>query len=451
MKRTLLILLLLVTALFAFVACGDDEPTTVENHVHLFSEWEDVTMASCGADGKQIRTCTCGEKQERTVSATGAHIFGEWVVNTSQTCLSDGVLIRTCACGKYEEMTVPATGIHTFGSWRVKTEPSCAEDGISERRCYCGFSEEKTVPKTEAHTFGTDNKCTVCGHTVVKTENISYAFDAEKGGYIVTDAPDTQRVSIPPYYEDLPVVGIADGAFAGRVNLVEVALPDSIAWIGARAFADCVALTSVKYSEPKSVAPDAFDGCTSLADVPHVHIFENPTVISPAGCISTGITESTCKCGRTKAEKISPSGVHVFGEWVLASAGDCTDGGEKKRKCECGYSESERIEPTGHTLGEWIDEVSPTCEEKGVTGHYKCELCKKYFDVDGEQIPDVSIPPLGHELDTWIPEVLPTETESGIKGHYSCTCGKKLDLKGREITDLEIPALGNDDGEWDRI
>lgn len=440
-----------MTALLLLAACGDGEAVPAQNHIHLFSEWTDEITASCGADGKQIRTCTCGERQERTVSATGTHIFGEWEIKTPQTCLSDGLLVRFCVCGKSEEKAVLATGIHTFGDWRVKAESSCAEEGVSERRCYCGFSEEKTIPKTESHIFGTDNKCTVCGHTVEKNEDISYIFSEEMGGYIVTGAPDVQKVSVPPYYEKLPVVGIADGAFAGKKNLVEVTLPDSIASIGARAFADCESLVSVKYYEPKAVAPDAFDGCALLIDVPHVHFFENPTVVFPAGCISEGSTQSTCKCGRIKTEKIIPTGKHAFGEWVLVSAGDCTDGGEKKRECECGYSESEKIEPTGHTLGEWTDEIAPTCEEKGVRGHYKCELCKKHFDADGKEIPDVSISPLGHELNAWIPEVSPTETEDGIKGHYRCSCGKNLDLKGREITDLTIPALGNDEGEWDHF
>ena len=451
MRRISSVLIFLMTALLLLAACGDGEAMPAQNHIHLFSEWTDEITASCGADGKQIRTCTCGEKQESTVSATGAHVFGEWEVKTPQTCLLDGVLVRACACGKAEEKSVPATGIHTFGDWRVKIEPSCAMEGVGERRCSCGFSEERVIPKTEAHTFGTDNECTVCGHTAEKTDSLCYIFSEEMGGYIVTDAPDTEKISVPPYYENLPVVGIADEAFAGKKKLVEVTLPDSIVSIGARAFAYCESLTAVKYSEPKLVAADAFDGCTSLVCVPHVHLFEDVTVVFPAGCISEGITEIACKCGRTKTEKSPPTGEHFFGEWVLTSAGDCTDGGERKRECECGYSESERIEPTGHTLGEWIDEIPPTCEGNGVVGYYKCELCKKHFDTDKGEITNVSIPPLGHELNVWIPEVSPTETEDGTKGHYRCTCGKNLDFKGREITDLTIPALGNDEGEWDHF
>ena len=33
-----------------------------------------------------------------------------------------------------------------------------------------------------------------------------------------------------------------------------------------------------------------------------------------------------------------------------------------------------------HDYGTLMEEVSPTCKDKGLKAHYKCSVCGKYFD-----------------------------------------------------------------------
>ena len=46
------------------------EPETTV-HVHSYSAWKTVTYPTCEKDGKRSRECTCGDKQERPIEATG--------------------------------------------------------------------------------------------------------------------------------------------------------------------------------------------------------------------------------------------------------------------------------------------------------------------------------------------------------------------------------------------
>ena len=89
MKKTLwLALIMLIVCMFAFSACdsGDtpqtpnDTPSgTTDNttesetdaHVHAFGEWTTVKDATCIVKGEQERTCSCGEKETKSIDATG--------------------------------------------------------------------------------------------------------------------------------------------------------------------------------------------------------------------------------------------------------------------------------------------------------------------------------------------------------------------------------------------
>ncbi len=97
-----------------------------------------------------------------------------------------------------------------------------------------------------------------------------------------------------------------------------------------------------------------------------------------------------------------------------------------------------------HTYGTWIEEVSATCEEDGIKGHYHCSQCDGYFDLDHKVITDLTIPKTGHDYGTWIEEVSATCEEDGIKGHYHCSkCDRYFDLDHKVITDLTISKIGH--------
>ena len=98
---------------------------TETTHVHSWGSWTQTTTPTCGSTGTEIRICSgCGEKETRSVAATGAHTWKE----TAPTCTADGS--KSCTvCGAKE--TVPALG-HDWvrheeeGHWQLVVT------------CYCG-------------------------------------------------------------------------------------------------------------------------------------------------------------------------------------------------------------------------------------------------------------------------------------------------------------------------
>ncbi|MEG1176017.1 MAG: GDSL-type esterase/lipase family protein [Ruthenibacterium sp.] len=66
-------------------------------HVHAFTAGAIKTPATCGADGVQIFTCTCGASEERPIPKTGAHTWA-WIEDKKATETEAGL--------KHEECTV---------------------------------------------------------------------------------------------------------------------------------------------------------------------------------------------------------------------------------------------------------------------------------------------------------------------------------------------------------
>ena len=72
------------------------------------------------------------------------------------------------------------------------------------------------------------------------TDTLTFERDAAGEGYIVTgDKGEAANIVIPAAHESLPVVGIADGAFAyskHTSDILSVVIPDSVVEIGKNAF-----------------------------------------------------------------------------------------------------------------------------------------------------------------------------------------------------------------------
>ena len=139
------------TGNYSSVEITGKEETIKVTHDHTYGEWTVTKAPTCTETGVETRTCACGEKEERTIKATG-HTFGEWTVTKAATCTEAGVETRVCACGEKEEKEIKATG-HTFGDWEVTKEPTCTEAGEKTRECACGEKEVEALDKIP-HTFG---------------------------------------------------------------------------------------------------------------------------------------------------------------------------------------------------------------------------------------------------------------------------------------------------------
>ncbi|MDD7158028.1 MAG: hypothetical protein PUH99_03415 [Firmicutes bacterium] len=89
--------------LFAVTAAGCKPDT--ERHVHEYGEWIVVKEATCGEDGLKEKTCSCGEKTEEAIPATGEHNY-VWTVETEATCGEEGKEKGVCSvCGaSYEDI-----------------------------------------------------------------------------------------------------------------------------------------------------------------------------------------------------------------------------------------------------------------------------------------------------------------------------------------------------------
>ena len=141
---------------------------------------------------------------------------------------------------------------------------------------------------------------------------------------------------------------------------------------------------------------------------------------------------------------------HDYGEWTVTIESTCEKEGERIRSCSgCVILEIETIPALGHTYGELVAEKPATCTEEGVKAHYECSVCHKYFDIDKNEIDDLTISALGHTYGEWIDEIKATCTEDGIKAHYECSaCHKYFDSGKNVIEDLTIESLGHTYGEW---
>ncbi len=148
---------------------------------------------------------------------------------------------------------------------------------------------------------------------------------------------------------------------------------------------------------------------------------------------------------------------------VTATEPTCTTTGNtahyKCSRCEKLFSDNEcseeltlasvTIAATGHTKGECIERIDPTCEDTGTLEHYVCVDCGAYLDEDGEELSSIVIAANGHTLTgEWTQKVAATCTTAGTKGYRVCpVCDAYVDSSGKTIgydeEDLVIAAYGH--------
>lgn len=107
------------------------------------------------------------------------------------------------------------------------------------------------------------------GNVVSDDSDIEFAFELNEDGqgYTLTQllGTNTDKLTLPSSHKGLPVTAIANSAFFGMVDIVEVTVPDSITVIGNRAFMDCTSLKTVTLpTQMQEIGTNAFKGCTAL-------------------------------------------------------------------------------------------------------------------------------------------------------------------------------------------
>lgn len=134
-----------------------------------------------------------------------------------------------------------------------------------------------------------------------------------------------------------------------------------------------------------------------------------------------------------------------FGEWQTVTEPTCVSKGLKERYCECGKKEQEPIlvDPTKHDL-EPVDGEDADCTTDGTVAHNHCSLCGKNFDAQGNELDNVTVPK-GHKLKT-VPAQAASLHVSGTLAYDECSvCRKKFETgTDKEITDIVVPAAHTD-------
>ena len=97
-----------------------------------------------------------------------------------------------------------------------------------------------------------------------------YTFELKNDGTyaLATAAADITEAVIPTRYKSVPVTQIGAGAFQDCRALTSVTIPDGVTSIGRYAFSGCTGLTSIAIpTGVVSIGEGAFAGCTDLAGV----------------------------------------------------------------------------------------------------------------------------------------------------------------------------------------
>ena len=213
MKRKLLVTLLAaITATscaVGFTACGDEE----ETHKHAYGEWKTTLEATCTAEGKKERECTCGDKQTEKIDALGHDLTHHEA--KAATCTSVG--------------------------WN-------AYDTCSR----CDYTTYVEISKTQ-HNF-VNYVCTDCNEISPEapfTEGLEFELNEDETGYMVIGIGTVtdDSIIIPPLYNGKPVTEIEDYAFLDCEQLISVTIPSSISDIYFEAFKGCKNLTNITLPE----------------------------------------------------------------------------------------------------------------------------------------------------------------------------------------------------------
>ena len=100
--------------------------------------------------------------------------------------------------------------------------------------------------------------------------DFDFKLNEAKTGYIITAyrCNTVADLKVPSYYNDLPVVEIADNVFYNHRELVTVEIPEHLVKIGDQAFSGCLKLTKIEIPDTvESIGKAAFFNCQALASV----------------------------------------------------------------------------------------------------------------------------------------------------------------------------------------
>lgn len=336
-----------------------------------------------------LSACTVqkGEREGNSVSSSDSsvvhtHTFGEWTVEKAATCEQAGSQYRVCACGEKETKTIPATGHNEVQDARV--EPTCTKDGKTEgshcSNCNKVMKESEILPafghdeefeneNSKVATCMTKAYCGVCGqeygdklaHEPVLVDVQGQEPTCLGGGW--TDYVKCMECTYSTK-RDLPALG-HDGNRSGQSTYIS------------------------SETRAATCTEKAYCGICKLEYGPepsHDEALKNAN-----SKVATCTTKAYCGvCGQEYGEALGHDMV-----WVDAKAATCTEvGWDRYFHCErSGCTECSKVEipALGHDYAIFVEAKDPTCTEMGYTEGTQCSRCSSM-----EIIP-TAISALGHD------------------------------------------------------
>lgn len=209
MKFKLLVFTVLCAcALCLLTGCSQPEPTVHEHEYYTIPAVEPTCTASGQTEGQKCRSCGRIFESPEPVAALGHQYSGEWTIDREPTELAEGEKsIRCERCGERASVT--------------------------------------SIPRLAPSTQG-----------------LAFELNEIGDGYIcvgIGTATGTSELRIPTTHEGLPVVEIAEQAFANNRRLTSLSIPSSVKTIRKAAFSGCSSLLSIDLPDTvEYIADSAF-------------------------------------------------------------------------------------------------------------------------------------------------------------------------------------------------
>ena len=154
--KKLLTLLLTMSLMLVFTACGNKEKETDSDKTNTQTK---VETSDKKEEDDKVETSDAVEKEtdEKVEETTSEHKHSyASAVTKAATCTTDGTKTFTCSCGDSYTEKIAATGSHTWGEWETIKEPTGTTNGTSQRKCNtCSATENKDIDKISQYFHNT--------------------------------------------------------------------------------------------------------------------------------------------------------------------------------------------------------------------------------------------------------------------------------------------------------
>ena len=232
-----------LSLIFAFVMCTmlygcmpsedlpkntETEPTTAqtEPHYHKYGQWTVTEKATCSKEGKQTRSCECGET-DTLILEKKRHNYVESgrIEPTSSTPVDIQIVYSCTACDASYAEKMEITGTKGLICEFVYSE----EYGV-----YCQIVDvdigEFLLAKGSSDTFKIP--AAICGYPVKVIADGAMNFSVGLKSIVIPDG----------------VVYIGEDAFRTQFKVESITIPASVTYIGKNAIADCGVLKEIVFA-----------------------------------------------------------------------------------------------------------------------------------------------------------------------------------------------------------